>query len=156
MDHRSKRQLCALRTAWSTFFHLELIKPRPLLTCKRAFIIFLKNIYLCDSICVFASHEFSCSFWKYICTCDFFFKKHSFDSFWTTHSCKLFPFWTLSRVLTYTHTLKTRVIDARSAQYVMSAVVHNKGYDTRMIKTRKNMVTVRPLAAIKAKQLRKT
>ena len=38
----------------------------------------------------------------------------------------------------------------------MSAVVSDVGYDTRMIKTRKNMVTVRLLAAIKEKQLRKT
>ena len=33
----------------------------------------------------------------------------------------------------------------------MSAVVYGEGYDTRMIKTRKNMVTVRYLAAIKEK-----
>ena len=39
---------------------------------------------------------------------------------------------------------------------MMSAVVYDVGYDTRMIKTRKNMVTVRLLAAIKEKQLRKT
>ena len=32
----------------------------------------------------------------------------------------------------------------------MSAVVYDVGYNTRMIKTRKNMVTVRLLAAIKA------
>ena len=38
----------------------------------------------------------------------------------------------------------------------MSAVVYDVGYDTVMIKTRKNMVTVRRLAAIKEKQLRKT
>ena len=38
----------------------------------------------------------------------------------------------------------------------MSAVVYDVGYDTRMIKTRKNMVTVRLLAAIKENQLRKT
>ena len=31
----------------------------------------------------------------------------------------------------------------------MSAVVYDVGYDTRMIKTRKNMVTVRLLTAIK-------
>ena len=31
----------------------------------------------------------------------------------------------------------------------MSAVVYDEGYDTRMIKTRKNMVTVWLLAAIK-------
>ena len=37
----------------------------------------------------------------------------------------------------------------------MSAVVYNGGYDTGMIKTRKNMVTVRLLAALKEKQLRK-
>ena len=36
-----------------------------------------------------------------------------------------------------------------AAQYVMSVVVYDVGYDTRMIKTRKNMVTVRLLAAIK-------
>ena len=39
---------------------------------------------------------------------------------------------------------------------MMSAVVYDVGYDTRMIKTRKNMVTVRFLAAIKEKKLRKT
>ena len=39
---------------------------------------------------------------------------------------------------------------------MMSAVVYDIGYDTRMIKTRKNMVTVRLLAAIEEKQLRKT
>ena len=38
----------------------------------------------------------------------------------------------------------------------MSAVAYNLGYDTRMIKTRKNMVTVRLLAVIKEKQLHKT
>ena len=38
----------------------------------------------------------------------------------------------------------------------MSAVVYDVGYDTRMIKTRKNMVTVWLLAAIKEKQLHKT
>ena len=38
----------------------------------------------------------------------------------------------------------------------MSAVVYDVGYDIRMIKTRKNMVTVRLLAAIKEKELRKT
>ena len=32
---------------------------------------------------------------------------------------------------------------------MMSAVVYDVDYDTRMIKTRKNMVTVRLLAAIK-------
>ena len=37
----------------------------------------------------------------------------------------------------------------------MSVVVYDVGYDTRMNKTRKNMVTVRLLAAIKEKQLRK-
>ena len=37
----------------------------------------------------------------------------------------------------------------------MSAVVYDVGYDTRMIKTKKNMVTVRLLAAIKEKQLSK-
>ena len=36
-----------------------------------------------------------------------------------------------------------------AAQYEMSAVVYDVGYDTRMIKTRKNMVIVRRLAAIK-------
>ena len=41
----------------------------------------------------------------------------------------------------------------RFDQYVMSAVV---GYDTRMIEMKKNMVTVRLLAAIKKKQVRKT
>ena len=39
---------------------------------------------------------------------------------------------------------------------MMSAVFYDVGYDTRMIKTRKTMVTVRLLAAIKEKQLRKT
>ena len=34
----------------------------------------------------------------------------------------------------------------------MSAVVYDVGYDTRMIKTRKNMVTVQLLAAIKEKK----
>ena len=34
----------------------------------------------------------------------------------------------------------------------MSAVVYDVGYDTRMIKTRKNMVTVRLLGAIKEKK----
>ena len=38
----------------------------------------------------------------------------------------------------------------------MSTVVCNIGYDARMIKTRKNMVTVWFLAAIKEKQLHKT
>ena len=38
----------------------------------------------------------------------------------------------------------------------MSAVVYDVGYDTRMIKARKNMVTVRLLVAIKEKQLPKT
>ena len=38
----------------------------------------------------------------------------------------------------------------------MSAVVYDVGYDTRMIKTRKNMVTGRLLAGIKEKQLYKT
>ena len=38
----------------------------------------------------------------------------------------------------------------------MSAVVYDVGYDTRMIKTRKNMVTVWLLATIKAKQLGET
>ena len=33
----------------------------------------------------------------------------------------------------------------------MLAVVYDIGYDTRMIKTRKNIVTVRLLAAIKEK-----
>ena len=37
----------------------------------------------------------------------------------------------------------------------MSAVVYDVGYDTRMIKSRKNMVIVRLLAAIKEKQLHK-
>ena len=36
----------------------------------------------------------------------------------------------------------------------MSAVFHDVGYDTRMIKTRKNLVTLRLLAVMK-KQLRK-
>ena len=35
----------------------------------------------------------------------------------------------------------------------MSAVVYDVGYDTRMIKQRKDVVTVRLLAAIKEKQL---
>ena len=35
---------------------------------------------------------------------------------------------------------------------MMSAVVYDVGYDTRMIRTRKNMVTVRLLAAIKEKK----
>ena len=39
---------------------------------------------------------------------------------------------------------------------MMSVVVYDVGYDTTMIKTNKNMVTVRLLAAIKEKQLRKT
>ena len=39
---------------------------------------------------------------------------------------------------------------------MMSGVVYDVGYDTKMIKTRKNMVTVRLLAAIKEKQLHKT
>ena len=38
----------------------------------------------------------------------------------------------------------------------MSAVVYDVGYDSRMIKTRENMVTVQPLAGMKEKQLRKT
>ena len=38
----------------------------------------------------------------------------------------------------------------------MSTVVYDVGYDTRMIKTRKNTVTVRLLAAIKRKKIRKT
>ena len=38
----------------------------------------------------------------------------------------------------------------------MSAVAYDVGYDTRMIKKRENMVTVRLLAAIKEKKLRKT
>ena len=38
----------------------------------------------------------------------------------------------------------------------MSAVVFDVGYDTRMIKTRESMVTVRLFAAIKEKQLHKT
>ena len=38
----------------------------------------------------------------------------------------------------------------------MSAVVYDVGYDTRMIKQRKNVVTVRLFAAIKEKQLRNT
>ena len=37
----------------------------------------------------------------------------------------------------------------------MSAVVYDVGYDTRMVKTRKN-ITVRIWAAIKEKKLRKT
>ena len=37
----------------------------------------------------------------------------------------------------------------------MSAVVYDVGYNTRMIETRKNMVTVRLVAAMKEKQLRK-
>ena len=36
---------------------------------------------------------------------------------------------------------------------MMSVVPYDVGYDTRMIKKRKNMVTVRLLAAIKEKQL---
>ena len=36
---------------------------------------------------------------------------------------------------------------------MMSAVVYDVGYNTRMIKTRKNMVTVQVLAAIKEEQL---
>ena len=35
---------------------------------------------------------------------------------------------------------------------MMSAVVYDVDYDTRMIKTRKNMITVRLLAAIKEKK----
>ena len=38
----------------------------------------------------------------------------------------------------------------------MSAAVYGVGYDTRMLKKRENMVTVRLLAAIKDKKLRKT
>ena len=38
----------------------------------------------------------------------------------------------------------------------MLAVVYEVGYDTRMIKTKKNIVSVRLLAAIKEKQLRMT
>ena len=38
----------------------------------------------------------------------------------------------------------------------MTAVVYDVGYDTRMIITRKNMVTVRLLAAMKEKQPHKT
>ena len=38
-----------------------------------------------------------------------------------------------------------------AAQYVMSAVVYDVGYGTRMIKARKNMVTVRRLAAMRKK-----
>ena len=37
----------------------------------------------------------------------------------------------------------------------MSAAVYDVGFDTRMIKTRKNIVTVRLLAAIKEKKLHK-
>ena len=40
----------------------------------------------------------------------------------------------------------------RRFKYVMSAVVYDVGYDTSMIKTRKNMVIVRLLAGIKEKQ----
>ena len=36
---------------------------------------------------------------------------------------------------------------------MMSAVVYDVGYDTRMIKKRQNMVTVRRLAAIKIQKL---
>ena len=39
---------------------------------------------------------------------------------------------------------------------MMSAAVYDVGYDTRIIKTKKNIATVRPLAAIKEKQLCKT
>ena len=35
---------------------------------------------------------------------------------------------------------------------MISAVVHDVSYDTRMIKKRKNMVIVRPLTAIKEKK----
>ena len=42
------------------------------------------------------------------------------------------------------------------AQYEMSAVVYDVSYNIRMIKTRKNIVTVRLLAAIKEKQIHKT
>ena len=38
----------------------------------------------------------------------------------------------------------------------MSAVVYDVGYGARMIKTRKNMVSVRLLAAMKEKKLHKT
>ena len=38
----------------------------------------------------------------------------------------------------------------------MLAIVYDVGYETRMIKTRKYMVTVRRLGAIQEKQLRKT
>ena len=37
-----------------------------------------------------------------------------------------------------------------------AVVVYDVGYETRMIKTTKNMITVRLLAAIKEKQLHKT
>ena len=40
-----------------------------------------------------------------------------------------------------------------AAQYKMQAVVYDLGYDTRIIKTRKNMVTMRLLAAIKKNKL---
>ena len=43
-----------------------------------------------------------------------------------------------------------------AAEYVMSAAVYDVGYDTKMIKKRKNMATVWLLAAIKDKKLRKT
>ena len=39
---------------------------------------------------------------------------------------------------------------------MMSAVVYDVGYNTRMIKTRGKMVIVLLLAAVKEKQLRKT
>ena len=40
-----------------------------------------------------------------------------------------------------------------AAQYVMSVVLYDVGYDIRMIKTRKNIVTVRLLAAIDRKSV---
>ena len=40
-----------------------------------------------------------------------------------------------------------------AAQYDMSAVIYDVGYNIRMIKTRENMITVWLLAAIKEKQL---
>ena len=40
--------------------------------------------------------------------------------------------------------------------FLATTVVYDVGYDIRMIKTRKNMVTVRLLAATKEQQLRKT
>ena len=46
---------------------------------------------------------------------------------------------------------KTTRFDWQINNYVMSTVVYDIGYNTRMIKMRKNIVTVQLLAAIKEK-----